>query len=55
MVSISCSKEPTPQSQGHPVECFLPPGSSSDGRALRSFQVDVPEGSVIYADKAVND
>jgi hypothetical protein len=24
-------------------------------RALRSFQFDVPEGSVIYADKAYND
>jgi hypothetical protein len=41
--------------QGHPVECFLTPGSSSAVRALRSFQFDVPEGSVIYADKAYND
>jgi hypothetical protein len=41
--------------QGHPVECFLTPGSASDVRALRSFQFDVPEGSVIYADKAYND
>ncbi len=41
--------------QGHPVECFLTPGSSSDVRALPSFQFDVPEGSVIYADKAYND
>jgi hypothetical protein len=41
--------------QGHPVECFLTPGSSSDVRALRSFPFDVPEGSVIYADKAYND
>jgi hypothetical protein len=41
--------------QGHPVECCLTPGSSSDVRALRSFQVDVPAGSVIYADKAYND
>jgi Transposase DDE domain len=41
--------------QGHPVECFLTPGSSSDVRALRSFQFDVPEGRVIYADKAYND
>jgi hypothetical protein len=38
--------------QGHPVECFLTPGAASDVRALRSFQFDVPEGSVIYADKA---
>jgi len=41
--------------QGHPVECFLTPGSSSDVRALRSFQFDVPEGSVIYADKAYHE
>jgi Transposase DDE domain len=41
--------------QGHPVEYFLTPGSSSDGRALRSFQFDVPEGSILYADKAYND
>jgi hypothetical protein len=41
--------------QGHPVECFLTPGSSSDVRALRCFQFDVPEGSIIYADKAYND
>jgi hypothetical protein len=41
--------------QGHPVECFLTPGSSSAVRALRSFHFDVPEGSVIYADKAYND
>jgi hypothetical protein len=41
--------------QGHPVECFLTPGSSSDVRALRAFQFDVPEGRVIYADKAYND
>jgi hypothetical protein len=41
--------------QGHPVECFPTPGSASDVRALRSFQFDVPAGSVIYADKAYND
>ena len=41
--------------QGHPVECFLTPGSSSDGRALRSFQVAIPKGSVISADKAYHD
>jgi len=41
--------------QGHPVECFLTPGASSDVRALRSFQFDVPEGSVIYADKAYHE
>jgi hypothetical protein len=41
--------------QGHPVECFLPPGASSDVRALRSFPFDIPDGSVIYADKAYHD
>jgi Transposase DDE domain len=41
--------------QGHPVECFLTPGSSSDVRALRSFRFDVPAGSIIYADKAYHD
>src|SRR5215475_9312586 len=41
--------------QGYPVECFLTPRSSSDVRVLRSLHFDVPEGSVIYADKASND
>jgi hypothetical protein len=41
--------------QGHPVECFLAPGSASDVRTFRSFQFDVPAGSVLYADKAYND
>jgi hypothetical protein len=39
---------------GHPVECFLTPGSYSDVHGLRSFQFDVPEGSYVYADKAYN-
>jgi hypothetical protein len=30
---------------GQPVECFLTPGSSSDGRMLKTFRFDVPEGS----------
>jgi hypothetical protein len=37
------------------VECFLTPASSSAVRALPSFQFDVQEGSIIYADKAYND
>jgi Transposase DDE domain len=41
--------------QGHPVECLLTPGSSSDVRALQTFQLDVQEGSIIYADKAYHD
>jgi hypothetical protein len=40
---------------GQPVECFLTPGSYSDGRMLKAFRFDVPEGSHIYADKASND
>jgi hypothetical protein len=41
--------------QGHPVECFLTPGSYSDVRALRFFLFDVLAGSCLYADKAYND
>jgi hypothetical protein len=40
---------------GQPVECFLPPGSYSDVRALKAFTFEVPEGSHMYADKAYND
>jgi hypothetical protein len=40
--------------QGHPVEGLLTPGSSSDGRALPSFQFDAQEGSIIYGAKAYN-
>jgi hypothetical protein len=37
---------------GQPVECFLPPGSFSDVRALKTCQCDVPHGSHIDAAKA---
>jgi hypothetical protein len=40
---------------GQPVECFLTPGSYSDVRALKSLQIDVPEGSWILADRAYHD
>jgi Transposase DDE domain len=40
---------------GQPVECLLTPGSSSDVRALKSCQFDVPEGSWIDADRAYHD
>ncbi len=40
---------------GQPVECFLTPGSYSDGQALQPVQCNLPEGSCIYADKAYND
>ena len=41
--------------QGHPVEGWLTPGASSDGRALRSVQFDVPEGRVLAADHAYHE
>jgi Transposase DDE domain len=40
---------------GQPVECFLTPGSYSDGRMLKTFRCDLPEGSHVYADKAYHD
>ena len=40
---------------GQPVECFLTPGSFSDVRALKTFQVAGPNGRHISADKAYND
>lgn len=40
---------------GQPVECVLTPGSYGDVRVFKSFQLDIPEGSCIYADKAYND
>jgi Transposase DDE domain len=40
---------------GQPVECFLTPGAYSDGRMLKPFRFDVPEGRHVYADKAYND
>jgi hypothetical protein len=40
---------------GHPIECYLTPGSYSDVRVLKTFQFDLPEGSRIDADKAYND
>ena len=39
---------------GQPVECCLTPGSYSDVRARKTFQLAVPEGSCIFADKAYN-
>jgi Transposase DDE domain len=40
---------------GQPVECLLTPGACSDVRSLKSFQLDLPEGSWIDTDKAYND
>ena len=40
---------------GQPVECFLTPGSFGDVDALKSYVYALPDGSIIYADKAYND
>ena len=40
---------------GQPVECFLTPGSFGDVDALKYYAYELPDGSVIYADKAYND
>jgi hypothetical protein len=40
---------------GTPVEVSLTPGSYNDTKHLRSFELDFPEGSVLYGDKAYND
>ncbi len=41
--------------QGQPVEFFLTPGSWSDTKALKLYNFDLPEGSLITGDKAYND
>lgn len=40
---------------GQPVECFLTPGSFGDVDALKAYTYELPEGAIIYADKAYND
>ena len=40
---------------GHPVECFLTPGGFGDVDALKYYAYELPDGSIIYADKAYND
>jgi Transposase DDE domain len=40
---------------GQPIECYLMPGSYRDVRVLKTFRLDLPEGSHIYADKGYND
>lgn len=40
---------------GQPVECFLTPGHCGDVDALKSYAYELPNGSIIYADKAYND
>ena len=41
--------------QGQPVEFFLTPGSWSDTRALKMYNFDLPDGSLLTGDKAYND
>jgi hypothetical protein len=40
---------------GQPVECFFTPGGFGDVEALKYYIYALPDGSVIYADKAYND
>jgi DDE family transposase len=40
---------------GQPVECFLTPGGFGDVDALKYYAYALPDGAVIYADKAYND
>lgn len=41
--------------QGQPVEFFFTPGSWSDTRALKMYNFDLPEGSLVTGDKAYTD
>jgi hypothetical protein len=40
---------------GQPVECFLTHGGFGDVDALKYYTYELPNGSIIYADKAYND
>jgi Transposase DDE domain len=40
---------------GQPVECFLTPGGVGDVDALQDYAYELPEGSILFADKAYND
>jgi hypothetical protein len=40
---------------GQPVEGFLTPGGFGDVDALKYYAYELPDGSIIYADKAYND
>ena len=42
-------------SDGHPVECILTHGGLGDVDALKLYAYELPDGSIIYADKAYND
>lgn len=40
---------------GQPVECFLTPGGFGAVDALKCYAYALPDGAIIYADKAYND
>jgi hypothetical protein len=40
---------------GQPVECFLTPDGFGDVDALKYYAYELPNGAIIYADKAYND
>lgn len=37
-----------------PVECIFAPGSENDAAVFKRFNLDLPEGAIVYADKAYN-
>lgn len=39
---------------GQPVELLFTPASENDVKALKRFELDLPEGSVLYGDRAYN-
>jgi hypothetical protein len=41
--------------RGEPVEFFLEAGAANDNLAFKGFELDLAEGSTIYADKQYND
>jgi len=41
--------------EGYPVEASVTPKLVNDTKHLRSFEIDLSEGSVLYGDKAYND
>lgn len=40
---------------GQPVEFFLTPGAFADVSGLQYFDFDLPEGTIVYADRIYND
>ena len=42
-------------SSGKPVETVLAPGCRNDTEIMKAFDYNLPEGSIVYGDKAFND